>query len=113
MPQSYPGYVNLATTSHQLGPMYQVQPQANFNTGFRPPTTSQSYQPQQQLGYPGQLLPTTGQNYPYSTGYQIQTGQMSQRFPNQQQFCPVYQQPQMDQTAHQQGPINPNNLPLI
>ena len=96
-PQPYPGYVNLATTSHQLGPMYQIQP----------------HQLQQQPGYPGQLLPTTGQNYPYSTGYQIQTGQMSQRFPNQQQFCPVYQQPQMAPTAHQHGPINPNNLPLI
>ena len=61
--QPYPGYVNPATTSHQgyqqppnpattshqgyqqhLGPMYQIQPQANFNTGFQPPTTSQSYQ---------------------------------------------------------------------
>ena len=88
------------------------EPQAYFDTRFQPPTTSQSYQPQQQLGYPGQLLPTTGQSYPYSTGYQIQTGQMGQRFPNQQQFCPGYQQPQMAPTDHQQGPINPNNLPL-
>ena len=99
--------------------MYQIQPQANFNTRFQPPTTSQSYQPQQQLGYPGQLLPTTGQNYPYSTGYQIQTGQMGQRFPNQQQQQQFYsgypqpQQPQLAPTPHQQGPINPNDLSLI
>merc|ERR1740122_611452 len=93
----YPGYINPATasnqgyqqppnpatTSHQgyqQPPMMYQQPQPQAR--FQPPTTSQSYQPQQQPGYPGQFPPTTGQqNYPYSTGYQNQTGQ---RFPNQQ-----------------------------
>merc|ERR1740129_1311162 len=115
----YPGYINPATTSHQAyqqppnpaktshqgyqqPPMMYQQPQPQAR--FRPPTTSQSYQPQQQPGYPGQFPPTTGQqNYPYSTGYQNQTGQ---RFPNQQQqFYPGYpqpQQPQLAPTPHQQ-----------
>merc|ERR1740129_1389945 len=112
----YPGYINPATASHQgyqQPPMMYQQPQPQAR--FQPPTTSQSYQPQQQPGYPGQFPPTTGQqNYPYSTGYQNQTGQ---RFPNQQQqFYPGYPQPQRPQlapTPHQQRPINPNDLSLI
>ena len=46
--QGYQQPPNLTTSSHQgyqqPPMMYQAQPQANLNTRFQPPTTSQSYQ---------------------------------------------------------------------
>merc|ERR1740129_321078 len=132
----YPGYINPATTSHQgyqqppntaatshQGYQQPPNPATTSHQGYQqPPMMYQQAQPQarfQQPGYPRQFPPTTGQNYPYSTGYQVQTGQMGQRFPNQrqqQQFYPGYpqpQQPQLAPTPHQQGLINPNDLSLI